>query len=425
MRGQVTRACVGLIVCCRFLVCCPALLLSVLVVLSNCFVFTLLHSYLPFSARSVKVTCLTTFGFQTAIGHGESYNTSSLTIDQKGRIKDFVQALKQKDKEKEVVRAKRNPVSRSFVASTQPAAPKPGKPFTPTLGSFSDDLAAAVARSVAAMGSLQKNTTSAVTLPTFTMESFKDLHEMAKLDNDVGFVVSAVSVADAVALARERQKARKNFALVSGGFAPLEEGAPLVEGESEDALAESSSDLSSPRLRRSLAIEKWQRSLALMATETISEEEETNAEDKKAQAIRRTKSLFIKEAAAIVAARDGARFAGGKTPTEYALKMFNKAKIISTNKVAQVLNEAAILAISAVQQCPFIVRRVGKFQTSDFLVLVMEKAARRDLWTLMNDRRGGLEGVRHCDCVCLLVGGFVGFCSTTSHFMAVHGFLFT
>ena len=336
----------------------------------------------------MKVTCLTTFGFQTAIGHGESYNTCSLAIEQNGRIKEYVQALKQKALDKEMARATRNPPSASFVASSRPSSPKSGTSPTLKLGSLADVTAAATATATAisagGASSRRKSTVTPRTLPTFSMEHFKDLHEMVKLDNDVGFVVSAVSVADAYALARERRKARKNYGLVSGTFAPL------VQGESLDASGESM-DPASPRLRRSLSTEKWQRSLSftLLATETTSDEQQARLDDEKAEAIRRTKALFAKNAAAIIAARDGERLAGGKTPTEYALKMFNKAKIISTKKVVQVLNEAAILAIPAVQQCPFIVRLVGKFQTPDFLVLVIEKAARKDLWTLMNDRRGG------------------------------------
>ena len=70
---------------------------------------------------------------------------------------------------------------------------------------------------------------------------------------------------------------------------------------------------------------------------------------------------------------------------ECVLKIFRKAKLIDSNKVAAAIREASILSSPVVQQCPFIVRLIGKFQNSESLVLVMDYVARRDLKTLMTD----------------------------------------
>jgi hypothetical protein len=157
--------------------------------------------------------------------------------------------------------------------------------------------------------------------------------------------------------------------------------------------------------------EKWQRSLSFsIIAHTIDEKQshtlavphkEDHKElkehkEEKVEAMQRTRARFAKAAAAALAARDGTASSpgtsgtavGGKTPIEYALKMFNKAKVVGARKVAEVMREATMLALPAVQQCAFIGRLVGRFQTPDSLVMVMEKATRRDLWTLMNDRRG-------------------------------------
>ena len=354
------------------------------------------------------MTCLTTFGYQKAIGHGVGMNASSLSFfDHNVPIKDYVQALKKEaaDKEvsKEAAKEPKTPPSAPS-ASSSSALASSGKPSIPTLSSFANVVSAVVAVSTAAVtgaaGAAHGSSTSPRPLQTFTMESFKDMHEMAKLDNDVGVVLSAVSVAHAYAIAREQRKARGSFGSVSGSFISF------AEGESGNASADKSAPVS-PRQRRDSLTEKWQRSLSFtLIANAIDEkptekhhEKHTHKEDDKMDALQRTKALFAKAAAAALAARDGlttspstggatAAPVGGKTPTEYALKIFDKAKVVSARKVAQVLHEAAILATPAVQQCPFIVHLVGKFQTADSLVLVMEKATRRDLWTLMNDRRG-------------------------------------
>ena len=70
---------------------------------------------------------------------------------------------------------------------------------------------------------------------------------------------------------------------------------------------------------------------------------------------------------------------------ECVLKIFRKAKLVDSNKVAAALRESSILSSPVVQQCPFIVKLIGKFQTSDSLVMVMDHVDRRDLKTLMTD----------------------------------------
>lgn len=68
---------------------------------------------------------------------------------------------------------------------------------------------------------------------------------------------------------------------------------------------------------------------------------------------------------------------------KYVLKRLFKSKVVSQNAVKHVLDEAKILeTLSSL----FVIRMLGRFQTPDELIFVLESAPSGDLWTLIHER---------------------------------------
>lgn len=73
----------------------------------------------------------------------------------------------------------------------------------------------------------------------------------------------------------------------------------------------------------------------------------------------------------------------GANVNKYLLKRLFKSTIASQNTVKHVLDEAKILEA---MNSSFILRMLGRFQTPDELVFVLESASSGDLWTLIHER---------------------------------------